>query len=130
MVSSRKPSLRGSLSLGSPQQGRGLLFGEVSFGRRPFIKGHVMWRWCGFSGLILSLIGILLLFYFGMPGRVAYPHGVPILTEGSPPDELWMDALYMRLGYLGLFLTILGTLLQLPGAWPREDANGTRKSFR
>ena len=66
-------------------------------------------------GLIANLVGVVLLFRYGMPYRVPY-RGSFILREDDDADEPKRDAVYKRLGYLGLLLIIVGTGLQIAGA--------------
>jgi hypothetical protein len=54
--------------------------------------------WWSIAGLVVSLIGVLLLIRFGMPYRVR------------------SASRYEILGWLGLFLAVLGTICQIIGA--------------
>lgn len=75
------------------------------------------------AGLIATLVGVFLLFRFGMPCRV------PQINEGS----LWADKpterdqrlnrRYRFWGWIGLALIVFGTIAQVAGAlltapWP------------
>jgi hypothetical protein len=69
------------------------------------------------SGLSLSLIGVLLLFFFGMPYRVRSGGQSYIVTEQTNAEEKVKDALFSKLGFAGLVLIALGTFLQIVGTW-------------
>lgn len=58
-------------------------------------------------GTVLGLSGVLILFRYGMPGRVA-TGGQPIVTANPTPEDEAEEAKYKLLGYLGLVLTIAG----------------------
>jgi hypothetical protein len=63
-------------------------------------------------GLALSLAGILILFRYGMPFRTETGGHTFMVTTQSNPDEEKLDRRYRKLGYLGLGLALLGTILQ------------------
>jgi hypothetical protein len=64
-------------------------------------------------GLILNMLGVLLLFTFGMPYRV-HNEGAFIADEtyGQPKSKDW---LYVLLGWLGLTCIVCGTASQIMG---------------
>jgi hypothetical protein len=64
-------------------------------------------------GLVLSLIGILLLFVFGMPFRVRSRGYSYELREEVDEQGLRLDAIFGALGWLGLILVVCGTLAQI-----------------
>jgi hypothetical protein len=64
-------------------------------------------------GLIANLVGVLLLFYFGMPFRIPGDYYSP---SNRPEAEEKKDTRYKWWGYAGLMLVILGTLAQIVGA--------------
>lgn len=70
------------------------------------------------SGLILNAVGVLLLFYFGMPYRIR--------TEGKTPrtfvlaDQrqlIAVESRYDALGRFGILLILVGTALQIYANW-------------
>jgi hypothetical protein len=65
-------------------------------------------------GLLLNLAGVVLLFLFGMPFRIA-TGGATITWTTSNIDLLVkkLDDVYTVLGWLGLLAIVLGTLLQV-----------------
>ena len=73
--------------------------------------------WWSTAGLILSLIGILLLFRNGMPHRVR-AGGQPVsgMTDGKP-QPVAVAPPYDKLGWLGVFLIVIGTICQIIGAY-------------
>jgi hypothetical protein len=68
-------------------------------------------------GLVLNLIGVILLFRYGIPYAVD-TGGVVGLTDGRiDHDEVQRIALYTRLGWTGLTAIITGTACQIYGAY-------------
>ena len=69
--------------------------------------------WWSIAGLVLSLIGVLLLFRYGMPFRVHTGR----VTISSDPRAAALDRRYAMLGWFGVFLVVLGTICQIIGAF-------------
>jgi hypothetical protein len=70
-------------------------------------------RWATVAGLLLQLIGSILLFRFGLPGRIP-TGGYEFITDPTlSQTDLKLDRLYGWLGLLGIGLVALGTFLQL-----------------
>jgi hypothetical protein len=68
------------------------------------------------AGLVLSLVGVVLLFRYGMPYRVR-TRGQPIrVAISSDPRAAALERRYDILGWLGLLLIVLGTICQIVGA--------------
>jgi hypothetical protein len=67
-------------------------------------------------GLVATLAGVLLLLRYGMPYRVSSQEGDFLVTETPSPEGLKTDARYRRLGFIGLALVVIGTLLQIAAA--------------
>jgi len=61
----------------------------------------------------MSLVGVLILFRWGMPFRVPTGGAVSIIIEARDQHALAMERIYTILGYVGLLLLILGTALQM-----------------
>ena len=72
--------------------------------------------WWSTAGLVLSLIGVLLLFRYGMPYRVRTGGSSIYVASSSDPREATLERRYEMLGWLGLFLVVLGTVCQIVGA--------------
>ena len=71
--------------------------------------------WWSAAGLVLSLLGVLLLFRYGMPYRVR-TRGQPIrVSISSDPRAATLERRHEMLGWLGLFLIVLGTICQIVG---------------
>jgi drug/metabolite transporter (DMT)-like permease len=70
--------------------------------------------WWSTAGLVLGLIGVLLLFRYGMPYRVR-TGGPPIRAISSDPRAATLERRYKMLGWLGLFLIVVGTMCQIVG---------------
>ena len=64
-------------------------------------------------GLVVSLLGVILLFLFGMPFRIAKGGYEFITTETANPKDIATEVLYSRLGWIGLALIIIGTVAQI-----------------
>ena len=67
---------------------------------------------CALAGLISNLVGVLILFRYGMPYRVETRGEGSLLLEGTDRDAIAIEKVYRRLGYVGLCLVIIGTGLQ------------------
>lgn len=63
-------------------------------------------------GLVANLVGVILLFRYGMPYRHT---GSFLLLSGDAVSDgdRRQDALYRLLGWIGLFLIVAGAALQL-----------------
>jgi hypothetical protein len=77
----------------------------------------VLPRQLNISGLSLSLIGVLSLFFFGMPYRIRSEGQSYVVTDQTNAEGKAMDALFSKLGFAGLVLIALGTCLQIIGTW-------------
>jgi hypothetical protein len=72
--------------------------------------------WWSTVGLVISLIGVLLLFRYGMPCRVRTGGSSMYVSSSSDPREAMLERRYAMVGFLGLFLVVLGTIRQIVGA--------------
>ena len=72
--------------------------------------------WWTTGGLVLSLIGVLLLFRYGMPYRARTGGSSIYVASSSDPREATFERRYEMLGWLGLLLVVLGTISQIVGA--------------
>ena len=66
-------------------------------------------------GLVLSLIGVVILFRYGMPYRVETGGAIPLAIEGEDEAAKATERKYRTLGWIGLGMIILGTALQIAG---------------
>jgi hypothetical protein len=64
-------------------------------------------------GLALNLLGVLLLFRWGMPFRVETKGVTFRITSQVDAEGLAQERTYKIIGYVGLVLLILGTALQM-----------------
>jgi hypothetical protein len=64
------------------------------------------------AGLISNLVGVLILFRYGMPFRVETKGEGSFLLEGTDEGAIAIEKVYRRFGYIGLCLVIIGTGLQ------------------
>jgi len=72
-------------------------------------------------GLLLNLVGIVLLFLFEMPFRVATAGmTLPWITSSIDVQVKKLDDVSTVLGWIGLLLLVLGTLFQILAALPRR----------
>ena len=69
--------------------------------------------WWATTGLVLSLIGVLLLFRYGMPYRVRTRGQPTRVAISSDPRAVTLERRYEM---LGLLLVVLGTISQIVGA--------------
>jgi hypothetical protein len=66
------------------------------------------------TGLVLNLVGVLLLFRYGMPYRVRTGGRIVTFTSVKPDLKTEkLDRYYDCLGYLGLVSVVLGTGAQV-----------------
>ena len=68
------------------------------------------------AGLVVSLIGVLLLFRYGMPYRVETRGRIYRVIEQEDEAAKTVERRYRMLGNIGLALVVVGTLLQAAGA--------------
>ena len=72
-------------------------------------------------GLFLNLVGIVLLFTFELPYRVAIASKtLPWSTSSIDVQVKKLDDISAVLGWIGLLAIILGTLLQILATLPRR----------
>jgi hypothetical protein len=72
-------------------------------------------------GLLLNLAGIVLLFLFEMPFRVAIGSKTVAWTASNIDIQVKkLDDIYTVLGWIGLLMLVLGTLLQILATLPRR----------
>jgi hypothetical protein len=72
-------------------------------------------------GLIFNLAGVVLLFLFGMPFRIA--SGGKTVTWTTTNIDLQvrkLDDIYSVLGWIGLLAIVFGTLLQIWATFERR----------
>ncbi len=69
-------------------------------------------------GLFLGLVGVVILFYFGMPFHVP-THGFTALgTEAVNKADIALERRYTIYGYIGFACLVLGTCLQMLALLP------------
>jgi hypothetical protein len=71
-------------------------------------------------GLTLNLAGVLILFRYGMPFHVPTKGAVHLILEQTDQAEIELERRYEIYGYIGLIFLVVGTILQMAGAW-RSD---------
>jgi uncharacterized protein YjeT (DUF2065 family) len=69
------------------------------------------------AGLGLNLIGVLILFRYGMPFHVPSGGAIHLILEQTDQAEIKLERRYKLFGYIGLVLLIAGTILQMLAAW-------------
>ena len=65
------------------------------------------------SGLSINLLGVLILFRYGMPYRVETKGQSALLLEQDDQEAIAAERIYRRLGYLGLCFVVAGTGIQI-----------------
>ena len=73
--------------------------------------------WWSTAGLVLTLIGVLLLFRYGMPYRVRTVGSQIRVTISNDPRAAALERRYTMVGWLGLLLLVLGTICQIVGTF-------------
>jgi hypothetical protein len=66
-------------------------------------------------GLVTNLAGVLILFRYGMPYRVATAGVRLIAVPDVDVAAIKIDKKYRLLGIIGIMLTVLGVVLQIVG---------------
>jgi hypothetical protein len=70
-------------------------------------------RWLNLAGLSLGLVGVLILFRYGMPFHVPTGGAEAIISSRRDLQAIALERRYEVLGYVGLALLVGGTLLQM-----------------
>jgi hypothetical protein len=65
------------------------------------------------AGQGASLLGLIMLFYFGMPFHVPRQGKSFLQLEETDYESLETEKRYARYGYVGFGLSVLGTALQM-----------------
>ena len=68
-------------------------------------------------GLLFALVGVLLLFRYGMPYRIETKGRSFLAIEEGDEAALRAERLYRELGMLGLVLIVVGTARQIGAVW-------------
>jgi hypothetical protein len=68
-------------------------------------------------GLILNLIGVILLFRYGIPYAIDTGGQLPLTDSRIDSAEVLKIARYTRLGWIGLTAIVVGTAFQIRGAY-------------
>jgi hypothetical protein len=67
-------------------------------------------------GLAFNLVGVLILFRWGMPFRVASGGHILLAIDRTDAQGIALDRIYTLCGWAGLTLLVLGTVLQIVAA--------------
>jgi hypothetical protein len=71
-------------------------------------------QWLNIVGLDATLVGVLLLFRYGMPYRVRTGGNVATWhTESPDPKIVALERRYSTAGWIGIVLVLIGTGLQI-----------------
>ncbi len=73
----------------------------------------IVWKVLAVVGLAMALLGLLLLFRYGMPFRVETRGETSIVTGGVDSNEIALEKRYRTFSYFGLGFAVIGTLLQI-----------------
>ena len=68
-------------------------------------------------GLILSLVGVVLLFRYGMPYEVRTGGEIRLILQSQDQDQIKLERRYDLLGGIGLFSIVVGTIFQIIATW-------------
>ena len=93
--------------------------GQARADDRARAKGKMM-ALLNIGGLVFSLIGVLLLFAYGMPFHVPMGGVTLRTTEAVNASEIALESRYTVLGYVGIVLVCVGTALQIAASWSRS----------
>jgi len=70
------------------------------------------------SGLILSFVGVVLLFRYGIPYRVSQLNEGSIFSDPPTARDIALNRKHKRLGWTGLVLIAMGTIFQIVATFP------------
>lgn len=73
--------------------------------------------WCTTIGLILSFVGVIVLFFFAMPYRIRTGGADPLYGDQVDHNAIRREALHGKLAWVGVGLVAAGTIAQIVGAW-------------
>lgn len=77
-------------------------------------------KWLAVAGLVIDIIGVVLVWRFGLPQKEISRSGAKrLIMEDRDRAEIALARRYDRIAGVGLALLIVGFLLQLVGAWPK-----------
>ena len=65
------------------------------------------------AGLVLNLVGVILLFRYGMPYRASQINEGSLWADGPTANDKAANKLHSRMGWIGLALIVAGTGSQL-----------------
>jgi hypothetical protein len=68
-------------------------------------------------GLVLNLAGVIILFLYGMPFHVRTDGTVYLISHQVDAAEKALERRYTIFGYFGLLAIVLGTGMQIVGAY-------------
>jgi hypothetical protein len=68
-------------------------------------------------GLVLNLVGVIVLFRYGMPFHVPTGGAINMILEQSNPAAKALERRYEIVGYFGLIAIVVGTGMQIVGAY-------------
>lgn len=74
-------------------------------------------RFLASAGLVVTVVGCVLLYFFGLPADVVPSGAQYIITEDADTTEIEKGKKYARLGRLGICFVGAGSLLQLAAVW-------------
>ena len=69
------------------------------------------------GGLVMDVVGVVLIFRFGLPPPVSRGGHTLLALEGDDPKEAKKAQWFDRLSEAGALLVILGFALQIIGVW-------------
>jgi len=70
-------------------------------------------NWLNVIGLIFDLIGVILLFIYGLPAQIDRSGTTHLVTGHIDKEEVAKGKFYDKMGKLGLVCVIVGFLFQL-----------------
>ena len=85
--------------------------------RQPLPAAERINRWLNLIGLFLNVVGVLILFRYGMPFHVPTGGAVSLITETRDQATIALEQRYEIYGYIGLGCLIVGTVSQMIAAW-------------
>ena len=80
-------------------------------------------------GLILDIIGVILLWRFGLPPSIDRGGAEYLVSGAADEEEVKMARFYDRLSHIGIGLVILGFVFQLAGTLKSPNVLSTVSAF-
>ncbi|MER8388257.1 hypothetical protein NKH14_22550 [Mesorhizobium sp. M1380] len=108
----------GNLATTTPQDGSGDLNPRERRRRRREAQEMTSTvPWLNTVGLILTAVGVIGLFFFGIPFRVRTEGATYLRREQDDPNAVRMEGIYSAISWFSLVAILIGTAFQVYANW-------------